>query len=70
MPDLMCHPWIAADGTPPLKPHPFPNKLTINDINEDIVEHMVHALKVRDYVIIYSLFTMCVCVCVCVCVFS
>lgn len=46
MPALMSHPWMTGDGSPPLKPHPYPNNLGANDINEDIVEHMVHVLKV------------------------
>lgn len=45
MPELMAHPWMT-EGNAALKPHPFPNKLGANDINEDIVEHMVHVLKV------------------------
>lgn len=47
MPDIMAHPWMVADGTPALKPHPYPNRLSANDISEDIVEHMVHILKVN-----------------------
>ena len=46
MPEIMSHPWIASNGSSTLKPHPYPNKLSANDINEDIVEHMVHVLKV------------------------
>lgn len=45
MPELMAHTWMT-EGNSALKPHPFPNKLCANDINEDIVEHMVHVLKV------------------------
>ena len=45
---IMSHPWMVADGAS-LKPHPFPNKLSANDVNEDIVEHMVHVLKVSTH---------------------
>lgn len=45
MPELMAHTWMT-EGNSALKPHPFPNKLCANDVNEDIVEHMVHVLKV------------------------
>ncbi|CAI7995472.1 Hormonally up-regulated neu tumor-associated kinase [Geodia barretti] len=48
MPAIMSHPWIAANGSSTLKPHPYPNKLSANDINEDIVEHMVHVLKLKE----------------------
>ena len=44
---IMAHPWMAADGNSTLKPHPYPGRLTANDINEDIVEYMVHAMKVK-----------------------
>ena len=46
MPAIMDHPWMTADGKSPLRPHPYPNRLTANDVNEDIVEHVVHALEV------------------------
>ncbi len=47
MPELMEHPWLSEGGSLlPFDPAPFPNFLSINDINEDITEHMVHVLKV------------------------
>ena len=49
MAEIMVHPWMVADGSSALKPHPYPNRLTANDINEDIVEHMVHVLKVNGH---------------------
>ena len=64
MPAIMAHPWITADGSSALKPHPFPNKFSVNDINEDIVEHMVHVLKVQDTLPCDCHVTvLCVCVC-------
>ena len=44
---VMEHPWMTDDGSPTLRPHPYPNKLSVNDVNEDIVEHMAYVLKVR-----------------------
>ena len=47
MADLMDHPWMNKGLSLPFHPAPFPNKLQIDDILEDIVEHMVHMLKVK-----------------------
>ena len=41
----MEHPWLNR-GCPLLRPALFPNKLTANDLNEDIIEHMTYILKV------------------------
>lgn len=42
--DVMRHPWMTAEH--PLDPLPYPNRLRVNDIDEDIVEHMTHQLRV------------------------
>ena len=44
---VMEHPWLNK-GCRPLRPAPFPNKLTANDLNEDIVEHITYILKVSE----------------------
>ncbi len=46
MDEIMTHPWINEGHTLPFGPAPFPNTLTTKDINVDIVDHMVHVLKV------------------------
>ena len=43
----MSHPWMNKGMSLPFSPAPFPNKLTLDDIVEQIVEHMVHILKVK-----------------------
>lgn len=59
MPAIMAHPWMTADGSPALKPHPYPNKLTANDVNEDIVQHMVHVLKVCSSQLLGTYYILC-----------
>ena len=44
---IMSHPWLNEGHSLPFGPAPFPNKLLPNDVDSDIVEHMVHILKVR-----------------------
>lgn len=46
MEGIMAHPWINQGHALPFGPAPFPNTLRPNDINMDIVDHMVHILKV------------------------
>ena len=45
MAEIMEHPWMNEEHLP-FAPHPFPNKLRHQDVTEEIVEHMVHTLKV------------------------
>lgn len=47
MADIMCHPWMNEGHALPFGPAPYPNKVTANDIDEDVTEHMVHMLKVN-----------------------
>lgn len=47
MSELVAHPWLSeGEHLLPFEPAPFPNFVSINDINEDVTEHMVHVLKV------------------------
>lgn len=46
MEDIISHPWMYKGHHLPFQPPPFPNKLKLADISDDIVEHMVHILKV------------------------
>ena len=46
MDSIMAHPWMNEGHALPFGPAPYPNTLTLKDVNTDIVEHMVHALKV------------------------
>ena len=48
MPMLMAHPWLNEGHTLPFGPAPFPNRLTPNDINDKIVEHMIHVLHLKE----------------------
>ena len=43
----MGHPWMNRGLNLLFSPAPFPNKLKLDDIEEEIVEHMVHILRVR-----------------------
>ena len=46
MPDIMRHSWMNEGHTLPFGPARFPNKLEPSDVNTDILQHMVHHLKV------------------------
>ena len=46
MEDIISHPWMYKGHHLPFQPPPFPNKLKLADISDDIVEHMVRTLKV------------------------
>ena len=46
MDDIMAHPWINESHSVLFAPAPFPNKLSLNSCSEDIIDHMVHVLKV------------------------
>jgi len=46
MDEIMTHPWINTGFTLPFGPAPFPNRLMMSEITTDIVNHMVHVLKV------------------------
>ena len=48
MEDIMAHPWMSRGSSLPFGPAPFPNKITSDEIAEEIVEHMVNTLKVRE----------------------
>ena len=48
MPDIMAHPWMNEGHSLPFGPAPFPNQLDPSSINNDVVEHMVHTLNVKD----------------------
>ena len=47
MADIMAHPWMNMGHSLLFGPAPFPNRLQLNDIIDQIVDHMVHVLKVR-----------------------
>ena len=47
MSGIMCHPWMNEAHTLPFGPAPFPNKLQLADIDNNILQHMVHTLKVK-----------------------
>lgn len=47
MSQIMDHPWMNEGHTLPFGPAPFPNRLQLLDINNDIIQHMVHHLKVQ-----------------------
>ncbi len=49
MPGIMSHPWMNEGHTLPFGPAVavFPNKIQLADINTDILQHMVHVLKVN-----------------------
>ena len=36
----MKHPWISAGGDWLMSPAPFPNKLSSDDLDHDVVKHM------------------------------
>lgn len=46
MAEIMSHPWMNEGHHLPFEPHTFPNKLKLYEINDEIVDHMVHTLKV------------------------
>ena len=46
MADIMHHPWMNEGHHLPFDPHPFPNKLKLYEIRDEIVDHMIHTLKV------------------------
>lgn len=48
MPDIMAHPWMNEGHALPFGPAPFPNLLDPSSINNDVVEHMVHTLKMKE----------------------
>lgn len=48
MAQLFQDPWLNEGHKLPFTPAPFPNTLSPNDINEDITEHMVYALSVKE----------------------
>ena len=48
MPDIISHVWMNRGSRLPFGPAPYPNTLTENDLNEDIIEYMVHELHLRD----------------------
>ena len=48
MPDIMAHPWMNEGHSLPFGPAPFPNQLDPSNINNDVVEHMVHTLNVKE----------------------
>ena len=45
MDEIFAHPWLNHGRTVTLQPAPYPNRLTSDDIDEDIIDHMVHGLK-------------------------
>ena len=48
MPALMEHPWLNEGYALPFGPAPYPNRLTPNDINGNIIEHMIHGLHLKE----------------------
>lgn len=46
MANIMHHPWMNEGHRLPFDPHPFPNKLKLYEICDEIVDHMVHKLNV------------------------
>lgn len=46
MEDIMKHPWLNVGLTLPFGPAPYPGTLKEEEINQDILEHMKHCLKV------------------------
>ena len=48
MPEVMAHPWLNEGHTLPFSPAPYPNRLKPNDINKDIMEHMIHILHLKE----------------------
>lgn len=48
MPEIMAHPWMNEGHNLLFGPAPYPNPLTPSGINDDIIEHMVHVLRVKD----------------------
>ena len=43
----MAHPWMSRRSSLPFGPAPFPNRITPDEIRDEIVEHMVNILNVR-----------------------
>lgn len=52
MEEILIHPWMNKGQSEPLSPAPFPNRLTPDDIKEEIIEHIVQKLKVKCSLII------------------
>ena len=50
----MAHPWMSRGSSLPFGPAPFPNKITSDEIADEIVKHMVNMLKVRFLMAIMS----------------
>ena len=48
MEHIMAHPWMSQGSSLPFGPAPFPNRITPDEIRDEIVEHMVNRLKVRE----------------------
>jgi len=51
MSEIMAHPWMNEGHALPFGPAPYPNRLDLLDLDKDIVEHMVYALKVGQTVL-------------------
>ena len=48
MSEIFQHPWLTAAGVLRFAPHPYPNNLSRDMVNMDIVNHIVHHIRVPD----------------------
>ena len=46
MEEIFVHPWLNEDLKLPFIPHPYPNTLRSEDVQESIIEHMSSVLEV------------------------
>ena len=44
MDEIFAHPWLNHGQALVMQPAPYPNRLTSDDLDEDIIDHMVHGL--------------------------
>ena len=47
MENIFQHLWLSKDLKHSFTPHPFPNHLSKDSINMEIVSHMVHTIKLE-----------------------
>lgn len=45
MPEIFAHSWLNNDATKPFEPIPFPNRPTVDDIDDKLMNHMTSRLQ-------------------------
>ena len=47
MEEIFKHPWLLDQEVTKFEPHPFPNTPSKDSINMDIVNHIVHQMRLE-----------------------